>query len=162
MGQRIGEKDGGRGSAGWFGAVKEYVYVVILMCLWTEGLAISTDNTCTFKADGNLFTLAVLNRYSNGTYYRQNIDDHTTIVFNFCDPIIPQECTDTIHEKAYSFVVRSNDEGVHSCEAYSSDSKTSYFTPQYVNDKGEIKLNLSMDKPSNTSIIRSTDFFLEC
>lgn len=151
-------EDGGKGGYGGFGAVKGYVYVLGLMCLWAEGLAISTDNTCTFKADGNLFTLAVLNRL---TYYREHIDDYTTIVFNFCDPMIPLECSDTIHEKAYSFVVRSNNAG-DSCEAYSSDSKTSYFTPQYVNVKGEIKLNLSMDKPNNSSIMRSTDFFLEC
>ena len=69
MGSRTKEKEGGRSYDRCSGAVKAYLYVATLLCLCVEALAINTDNTCTFKADGNLFTLAVLNRYYTN-YYR--------------------------------------------------------------------------------------------
>lgn len=51
-----------------------------------------TDNTCVFRDEGKLFTLASLDRVSTGQYYRINVDPQTYILFNFCDPFTPTEC----------------------------------------------------------------------
>lgn len=55
-----------------------------------------TDNSCTFKTKGKLFTLAMLNQYNSGKFYSKTIDNNTEVTFNFCDPFIPPVCNNTI------------------------------------------------------------------
>jgi hypothetical protein len=43
-----------------------------------------TDNTCTFKVDGNLFSLVYLNLASSQNYYTTPGATGQTIYFNFC------------------------------------------------------------------------------
>jgi hypothetical protein len=91
-----------------------------------------TDNSCTFKTQGKLFTLALLNQYSSGRYYNKTLDNNTGVLFNFCDPFIPPQCNDSLiyakQEKAYAFVLRRDPIKQYvECYPYSSDSKTSYF-----------------------------------
>jgi hypothetical protein len=91
-----------------------------------------TDNSCTFKTQGKLFTLALLNQYSSGRYYNKTLDNNTGVLFNFCDSFIPPQCNDSLsyakQEKAYAFVLRRDPIKQYvECYPYSSDSKTSYF-----------------------------------
>ena len=116
------------------------LFVVAFLLAVDQAAAIGTgitDNTCTFKNQGKLFTLTMLNRYEDGNFYRQTVDNSTAIVFNFCDPFIPKECTGPLYDQqveAYSFLVSKEKEtGVYNCVPYSSDSKTSYFAPTYSN-----------------------------
>lgn len=106
-------------------------------------LAITTDNTCTFKADGKLFTFALLNQIAKGDFYTHAHDPIHSVVFNFCDPFLPKECAGN-KQKAYSFVVKRVGEGEAECFPFSSDSKLTHFTPTYSNERGEIKVNLSL------------------
>lgn len=109
----------------------------------------------------------MMNRYNDGNFYRQVLDNKTVIVFNFCDPFIPKECTGPLYDQqvdAYSFLVtKEPSTGIYSCIPYSSDSKTSFYTPSYSNQNNEIKLYLTMtEKNTNVSSYRSTDFILDC
>ncbi len=108
-----------------------------------------TDNTCTFKPDGKLFSLAYLNKYSSGNFYQANTSDPNTIVlFNFCDPFLPEICANanSTMKKAYSFaIVNDTNQEQILCYRYSSDSKLANFVPQYTSsDDGEIQLNLTL------------------
>jgi hypothetical protein len=80
----------------------------------------------------------VLDKVSDGNFYTINVDANNSVIFNFCDPFIPKECSGItpIPEKAYSFRLIKSEEGNYQCFPYSSDSKTHYFTPQYQNIKG--------------------------
>lgn len=84
-----------------------FTYLITLFCLMGRVEAISTDNTCTFKSQGKLFTLTLLNRNTEGNYYRKRISTNSEIVFNFCTPFLPKECINPLFdtEKAYSFIV---------------------------------------------------------
>lgn len=154
----------------WSSFTFHTLFVVAYLLLMQQAAAIGTgitDNTCTFKNQGKLFTLTMMNRYEEGEFYTQTIDDNTVIVFNFCDPFIPEQCTGPLYDQqiwAYSFLVtKEKDTGVNSCIPYSSDSKTSYFAPSYSNENNDIKLYLTMtEKTANVSSYRSTDFILEC
>ena len=67
--------------------------LIILICtLLPPTLAIDTsitDNVCSFKYDGNLFSLALLNKKSSGVYYNAKLDDLNYVLFNFCEPFTP-------------------------------------------------------------------------
>jgi hypothetical protein len=69
------------------------VVMLALIALPLPASALSIDNTCTFKSEGKLFTLAVLNKHADTAFYRQALNSTATVVFNFCDPFVPQECT---------------------------------------------------------------------
>lgn len=105
-----------------------------------------TDNTCTFKEGGKLFSLVYLNRASSGKYYDVAVNSSASVVFNFCDPFVPAECP-LAQAKAYSFLKVKNPPGIsepYTCTAYSSNSKTSHYLPQYISEKGQIRLNLTL------------------
>lgn len=143
-------------------------FLVTFLLLTQQAAAIGTgitDNTCTFKNQGKLFTLTMMNRYEDGNFYSQTVNNNSAIVFNFCDPFIPKECTGPLYDQqveAYSFLVTKDREaGLFSCIPYSSDSKTSYFAPTYSKENNDIKLYLTMtEKTTNVSSYRSTDFIL--
>jgi hypothetical protein len=125
-----------------------------------------TDNTCTFKTQGKLFTLALLNQYSSQDFYRLPVDNNTWIVFNFCDPFVPKECSgsDLYNQTtAFSFIVNRYESGLYQCNPYSSDSKTNYFSVEYTSNSGQNILNLTMTtKPSNETQLLETTFILSC
>lgn len=76
------------------------IYVVTLIYLSTnvEGAATGiTDSICVFKDDGKLFTLTVLNKIADGKFYTIPVDANTSIIFNFCDPFTPIECSGGEH-----------------------------------------------------------------
>jgi hypothetical protein len=108
-----------------------------------------TDNTCTFKVSGKLFTLAYLNMKANTTanYYTAEINDTAKVEFNFCEPFIPLDCKGSTVPSSYSYLIikTANASSVTTtCIPFSSNSKTSNFNPQYLNKNGEIQLNLTM------------------
>jgi hypothetical protein len=105
-----------------------------------------TDNTCTFKEGGKLFSLVYLNRASSGKYYEIAVNSSASVIFNFCDPFVPADCP-IAQTKAYSFLKVKNTAGSadpYTCTPYSSNSKTSHYLPQYISEKGQIRLNLSL------------------
>jgi hypothetical protein len=89
------------------------------------------------------------------------------VIFNFCDPFVPANCP-VGTAKAYSFIqIRNAADGSlpYQCIPYSSDSKTSYYSPLYVNNKGQLSLNLTLVTVPNASTgysDRSTDILLDC
>lgn len=124
-----------------------------------------TDNTCTFKEGGKLFSLVYLNRASSGKYYDIAVNSSASVVFNFCDPFVPADCPIT-QSKAYSFLKVKNAAGSsepYTCTPYSSNSKTSHYLPQYISEKGQIRLNLTLlTEPAEGQVYRTTDIVLEC
>ena len=75
--------------------------VIAFLLLMQPATAINTgitDNTCTFKNQGKLFTLTMMNRYEDGDFYTKAVDSNTLIVFNFCDPFVPKQCTGPLYE----------------------------------------------------------------
>lgn len=77
---------------------------ISILLLWASILAgvaaiISTNNVCTFRTEGKLFSLTYLNA---PTPYK--IDDSDgPIYFNFCFAFVPPECPN--EPSAFSFVV---------------------------------------------------------
>ena len=136
-----------------------FILALLLLCqsVHTTDLL---DNTCTFKVQGRLFLLAYLNR--SPTYYTHHLDQSTEVAFNFCEPFVPSECLQLDLPYAYSYLIRKEVQAHSSsiiCLPYSSNSKTAFFDPQYINDQGEIKLNLTMSTEEGD---RSTVFLLDC
>jgi len=127
-----------------------------------------TDNTCTFKVSGKLFSLAYLNMKAKTTanYYTATINDTTKVEFNFCEPFIPSECPTSNFPYSYSYLITKNitdSSVINTCVPFTSSSKTSYYSPQYINKNGEIQLNLTMQTNiENLTIQRSTYFLLDC
>jgi hypothetical protein len=81
------------------------VFTVLLSCSRLVSTTDITDNTCTFKVDGKLFTLAFLNMNKAGEkgYYQTDLDSNTSIRFNFCDPFVPLGCANQNLPSAYSY-----------------------------------------------------------
>ena len=108
----------------------------------------------------------MLNQKSSGAYYTSQVDNDTWIQFNFCDPFRPIQCTGDLYTKelAYAFLVNKQaTTGLYECIPYTSDSKISYYTPQYLNNNGDIGLNLTMTTNfPNDTLNRSATFFLDC
>ena len=148
--------------------IKLLVLTLLLLVIPSCSTAI-IDNTCTFRVDGKLFTLAFLNQNKPGAqgYYQLQQDEETQVYFNFCEPFLPPPCRQTNLSAAYSYVVINNTSDENNpqvtCLPYSSDSKTSYFTPNYTNQKGQIQLNLTMQTQlPNLTQQRITTFLLDC
>lgn len=114
-------------------------WLLLLALMLLAAPASSTDiidNTCTFKVDGKLFTLTYLNQNKPGSpgYYQVGYNDQTDVFFNFCEPFVPASCAGTTLPSAYSYVaIAKSFDSELGCLPYSSDSKTSYFTPDYIN-----------------------------
>jgi len=55
-------------------------------------------------------------------------------------------CPQSNISNAYAFLIHTDEtnESIVTCVPYSSDSKTSYFTPQYLGDSDNIQLGLIM------------------
>jgi hypothetical protein len=111
--------------------------LAVLALLLTSTTANSSllDNTCTFRAEGRLFVLSYLNRNAyTPRYYTYDLNDTTKVVFNFCEPFTPDLCPTSNISNAYAFLIHKDEanESIVTCIPYSSGSKTSYFTPQYI------------------------------
>ena len=125
------------------------ITISVLALLFTSTYATSglLDNTCTFRVEGRLFVLSYLNRNAyTPRYYSYSINDTTQVVFNFCQPFTPDMCPQSNISNAYAFLIHTDEtnESIVTCVPYSSDSKTSYFTPQYLGDSDNIQLGLIM------------------
>jgi len=70
---------------------KIIITIILYLSLTTTAKDI-TDNTCTFKVKGKVFSLAYLNMKSNETaaYYTVKVNDTAKIEFNFCEPFVPE------------------------------------------------------------------------
>lgn len=148
--------------------------LVVLGCFRAVQATDITDNTCTFKVDGKIFTLALLNMNKAGEkgYYQTSYGNNRDIRFNFCEPFVPSGCTSQNSPTAYSYVLYTDNSQTTPtqptddnlvCTPFSSNSKVADFTPSYINNKGQIKLNLTMTTHFEVNQTqRSTIFLLDC
>ena len=108
--------------------------IISLFFLLSFSLALNPNNVCTFSANGSLFSMTALNKVSSGIDYQIKIDNNTAVIFDFCVPFLPAQCPNGT-AKAFSFVVTNTTDDqnntITKCEAYSSDSQTTDFTPIY-------------------------------
>ena len=142
------------------------VCAVFLLVLTANATDI-TDNTCTFKVSGKLFTLAYLNMKANTTnYYTAKINDTAKVEFSFCEPFLPGECQTSTFPYSYSYLITQtvkDSSVITTCVPFSSSSKTANFNPQYLNKNGQIQLNLTMKtNDQSLNVQRSTSFLLDC
>lgn len=88
--------------------IKLIIVIALLGCFTTVQATDITDNTCTFKVEGKLFTLAYLNmnKPSEKGYYTSSYNSNT-ITFNFCDTFVPTGCTNQNKSAAYSYVIQT-------------------------------------------------------
>jgi hypothetical protein len=138
------------------------VFVFMMVLMVQQSVSVSfLENTCTFRADGRLFLLTYLHKAD--PYYNYDLDNDTQAVFNFCEPFVPTQCPTPL-APAYSFVVTKDpaNSSQVTCTAYTSDSKTSYYSSDFDNNKGNIKLNLTMQTAPEVSPQRETIFALDC
>jgi hypothetical protein len=129
-----------------------------------------TDNTCTFKVNGKLFTLILLNKASTTKYYTSVYND-STVYFNFCDPFVPPNCMSPVGSSsslpsAYAFISNTTlatQTNTSVCVPLTSGSKTTNYFPTYTSNNGDIQLNLTMVTVLNSSgSQQSASFILEC
>lgn len=66
--------------------VNSVIWIAILI-IGTSGII--TNNVCTFRTDGRLFSLTYLQLPSP---YKIVVDSLTTIYLNFCFAFVPPEC----------------------------------------------------------------------
>ena len=78
------------------------VLLFALILLLPSVRAFSTDNVCTFHVGGKLFSLVYLEK---DLPYKINVNDSTTIFFNFCAVFTPEQCSGSDLASAYSFQV---------------------------------------------------------
>lgn len=66
--------------------------MLLVLTLISCTCALDTNNVCTFRIDGKLFSMAFF-RKQEGIQHYQIIDgDNMTIFFDFCSPFIPVGC----------------------------------------------------------------------
>ena len=61
----------------------------VLMTLLALTSTLTTDNVCTFHTGGQAFSLKYLEKKEP---YTLSIDEHKSIMFNFCEPFVPDVC----------------------------------------------------------------------
>lgn len=76
--------------------------LLVWICLFCAVHSISTNNVCTFRTEGKLFTLTYLEM---PTPYKI-IDEDRIIYFNFCFAFTPPECPN--EPTSFSFVLTPN------------------------------------------------------
>ena len=62
------------------------ILLILLLFVSPANATDITDNTCTFKVDGKLFSLAYLNKKAKSaeSYYNITNNETSVICFNFC------------------------------------------------------------------------------
>lgn len=78
-----------------------FVPFIIFHLFISTALSLSADNTCTFHLGGKLFSLLLMKKEK--PHYILTVSENKTVVINFCNAFVPEQCPDI--KAAYSFSI---------------------------------------------------------